>query len=151
MIQATADQATPSITPLGAVPFYRDGDGHMANTRVGISTFTIEHGINTENPPNPNKTDGADAAELIDGTRSITVTTQRYLKATLDTLALADAQAQNAFFAQYGGLTAMSLVQIVVPDFRFNYRAPDMGGGIVMEAGNLMIDAFDRAVCINFV
>lgn len=149
MIAATADEATPAVSPLGAVPFYKDGKGWMANTKVGIANFTIDNGISTENPPNPNKADGSDAAELVGGVAGIDITTQKYLKATLDPLALADAQAQHAFFAQWGS-TAGNMVQVVVPDFRFDYRNPDMGGALVMESGRLMIDAFDRSVCLTF-
>lgn len=150
MISATADQATPSVASLGAVPLYKDGDGHVAYKKVGLQTFTLDLGIQTENPPNPNKTDGSDAAELVGSTAGVDVTMQKYLKATLDTLTLADAQANHAFFAQWGNGTAWGTVQIVVPDFRFDYRNPEMGGAIVMESGRLLIDALDRGVCINF-
>lgn len=140
---------TPAVTPLGAIPVYKDGDGWIANTRVGIQTFTVDLGIETENPPNPNKADGNDAPEMVGSAARISMTRQKYLPSTIDTLALADAQGNHAFFAQWGN-AAGALVQIVVPDFRFNYQSPDLGGNLVMESGDLMIDAFARGVCINF-
>lgn len=149
MISANAAQTTPSVPSAGAIPFYKDGDGWLANVRVGLQTFTLDFGLQTENPPNPNKADGSDIAELISTTTSLSMVRQKYLPSVIDTLALADAQANQAFFAQWGS-AAGAMVQIVVPDGRLDYQSPDMGGGIVMEGGNLLIDALDRAVCISF-
>lgn len=149
MISANAAQTTPSVPSAGAIPFYKDGDGWLANVRVGLQTFTLDFGLQTENPPNPNKADGSDIAELISTTTSLSMVRQKYLPSVIDTLALADAQANQAFFAQWGS-AAGAMVQIVVPDGRLDYQSPDMGGGIVMEGGNLLIDALDRGVCVNF-
>lgn len=149
MISANAAQTTPSVPSAGAIPFYKDGDGWLANVRVGLQTFTLDFGLQTEGPPNPNKADGSDIAELISTTTSLSMVRQKYLPSVIDTLALADAQANQAFFAQWGS-AAGAMVQIVVPDGRLDYQSPDMGGGIVMEGGNLLIDALDRAVCVNF-
>lgn len=148
-IYAYSENSTPAVPALGATPFFKNGDLHVANVRVGGSTFSLNMGLQTESPPNPNKVDGVDAPELSGGTASITMTRQKYRKSTLDTLTLADAQAYHPFFAQWGD-TAWNIVQIVVPDFRFDYQNPDLGGGIIMENGNLMIDAISRSVCINF-
>lgn len=149
MISANAAQATPSVPSLGAVPFYKDGDGWLANVRVGIQTFTLDFGIQTENPPNPNKADGTDLSEITSITTSLSMTRQKYLPSTIDTLALADAQANQAFFAQWGNGLG-NVVQITIPDGRLDYQTPDLGGGLVMEGGNLLIDALDRGVCITF-
>lgn len=150
VISATADEATPAVTPLGAIPVFKDGDCHIAYSRVGSQTLTLDMGLQTENPPNPNKVDGVDMAELVGGVAKISMTRQKYLKATLDTLALADAQANHAFFAQWGNGSAWGMVQLVVPDFRFDYQNPDNGGTFIMESGDLLIDALSRGVSINF-
>lgn len=149
VISTDADEATPAIPPRGTIPVFKDGDCFLAGARVGSQTFTLDFGLQTENPPNPNKTDGNDAAELVGGTATVQMTRQKYLKATLDTLALADAQGDHAFFAQWGS-SAWNMVQITVPDFRFDYQNPDMGGNLIMESGRLVIDALSRGVCITF-
>ena len=148
-ISANSADATPSVTPLGAIPLFKDGDCWLAGKRIGSQTFTIDLGLQVENPPNPNKTDGVDAAELVGGTATLTMTRQKYLPSYLDTLALADAQAQHAFFAQWGA-SAGNVVQIVVPDARLNFPNPDLGGAIVLENGDLLIDAYDRGIGIVF-
>lgn len=148
-LSANSAQATPSVTSGGVIPVYKDGDGWLAQTKVGLRTFTLDLGIQTENPPNPNKSDGVDAAEIVGGTATVQMTRQKYLPSVLDTLALADAQSNQSFFAQWGN-AAGALVQIVVPDGRLDYQSPDLGGGLVMENGNLLIDVLNRGISINF-
>lgn len=148
-ISANAAQATPAVSFGGVIPVYKDGDGWLAGVRVGYRQFTLDMGLQTANPPNPNKFDGVDAADLIGGTAQVQMVRQKYLPSVIDPLALADAQSNQAFFAQWGN-AAGSLVQIVVPDGRLDYQSPDLGGELIMENGNLMIDALSRSVAINF-
>lgn len=148
-IQDTADEATPAIPALGAVPKFRNGDLWIAGKAVGGSSLVIDLGLRTAAPPNPNKPDGSDAEELVESKTTVTADLQKYRKAQFDTLALADAQAQHAIFAQYGygpGAT----VSVNVPDARFNYRSPNIGGDHVNETGDLFVDASDRNVSIVF-
>ncbi|MFC4255384.1 hypothetical protein GRI97_08095 [Altererythrobacter xixiisoli] len=149
VIAATDNEATPAVPSLGAVPLFKDGDQHLSRFPIGGQTFTIDFGIQTELPPNPNKADGNDLAEIVASTASVTMTRQHYRKNVFDTLALADAQLQHPFWAQYGR-AAGAMVGIVVPDARLNYGSPDLGGGLVMESGDLMVDAFDRGIGIYF-
>lgn len=148
-ILTTAAQVSPATPVLGAVPFFKDGKMWMAQRQVGASTFTLDLGITGEAPPNPNKVDGSDPSEMVGSVATLSMTRQRYDKSILDTLALADAQANHGFLAQWGS-TSGNMVQIVIPDFRFDYQNPDMGGAFVNEQGNLYIDALSKGVCINF-
>ena len=149
-IDANSADATPAVPAAGIIPLFKDGDCSVAYTKVGSQTFTLDLGIQTENPPNPNKVDGVDAAELVGGVAMVNMTRQKYLPATLDTLALADAQAYQPFFAQWGSGVAWGMVQIIVPDCRFDFQNPDLGGNLIMESGRLLIDALDKGVVINF-
>lgn len=142
-------EAAPSIPSFGAVPFFKNGKLWVAQKAVGAANFTLDCGITSESPPNPNKVDGSDAAVMVSSTQSISMTRQRYAKDVFDTLSMADAQANHAMLAQWG-TTSGGMVQIVVPDFRFDYQSPDLGGNFVNEQGDLYIDALDRGVCINF-
>lgn len=142
-------EATPSIPALGAVPFFKDGDCWLNKVAIGTQTFTLDMGLSTENPPNPNKVDGSDAAELTGGTARLSMTRQKYLPAVIDPLALADAQTYVPFWAQWGSGVG-SLVQIVVTDARVNYSNPDLGGALIMESGDLMIDPQSRCLALNF-
>lgn len=148
-IDSHAANATPTVPSLGAVPLYKDGKFWLNNVQLGVQTFTLDMGMQTENPPNPNKVDGVDAAELVGGMSSVSMTRQKYLPSVFDSLTLAEAQGNMGLFAQWGS-AAGQMVQIVVPDGRLDFQNPDTGGAILMESGNLMIDALSRGVCINF-
>lgn len=150
MISANSANSTPSVASLGAIPLYKDGEFWLANSQLGSQTFTVDLGLQTESPPNPNKTDGSDAAEVVGGVAKVSMTRQKYLPATIDTLALADAQSNQSFFAQWGNGTGGGMVQIFVPDGRLDYQTPDTGGNIIMESGDLLIDALTKSVCITF-
>lgn len=143
------DEATPSIPALGAIPLFKDGDMWLNKKSIGGATFTIDLGVQAENPPNPNQADGSDAAEIIASTARITQVRQRYLKAALDTEALANAQAYHSFWAQYGS-GAGAMVQVAAPQVRLAHPSPDLGGGLINESGDLLIDAIDRGICIVF-
>ncbi|WP_417615303.1 hypothetical protein [Parasphingorhabdus sp.] len=148
-IDATADEATPSIPALGPTPKWKDGDFSVANKYVGGSNLTVDLGLRVAFPPNPNKPDGSDAGQLVESKASLNMDRHAYLKADFDTLAMADAQAQHPVFAQWG-YTAGNMVQIVIPDARFNYQNVALGGEFVTENGDMFIDVFARNVCVNF-
>lgn len=148
-IDATSDEATPSIPAAGAVPLIKDADVILANKAVGTSTVTIELGLQADYPPNANQPDGTDAPEIAGGTATASLTMQKYLKADLDTLAMADAQAYHPFFMQWGA-SAWHTVQIIVPDARLNFPNPDLSGGTIMENAGLFIDVLDRNLGIVF-
>ena len=148
-IYANAAEATPTVAALGAVPFFKDGDAWLSLKALGVETFTIDLGIQTEFPPNPNKVDGVDAAEFVGAQAKLSMTRQKYLPAVIDTLALADAQALHSFFTQWGS-AAGAMVQLSVLDCRFNYQSPDTGGALLKEGGDFFIDPYDRVVSLTF-
>src|SRR5690606_12135594 len=114
-IYGTDDEATPSIPAIGNIPLLKDADVHLDNFRIGTSDVTFDLGLTSERPPNPNQIDGSDAPEITGGTASASITLQKYLKATLDTLGMADAQAYHPLWMQWG-IAAGNMVQISVPD-----------------------------------
>lgn len=148
-INGNSAEATPTVPSGGAVPFFKDGDCWLNKVAVGTSTITLDMGLGIEYPPNPNKTDGSDAAELVSGTAKLSMTRQKYLPTTIDPLALADAQGYIPFWAQWGS-AAGAMVQLVVTGARPNYSNPDLGGNLITESGDLMIDPGASIVNINF-
>lgn len=149
-LYVTAEEAAPAVPVGGTIPFYKDGDGILANKAIGMSTFSLDLGIQSESPPNPNKASGEDAAQLTSSTARLSITKQKYRKSVFDGIAFADAQAQHAFYAAWGYGAAGTVVQVIVPDARFNYPNSDTSGPFANESQDLMIDAFDRGVAIVF-
>lgn len=148
-IYATSDEATPSIPATGSPPLLKNGDVWFSKQRVGTSSINIDMGLQADYPPNANEPDGTDAPEISGGSATASIVMQQYLKATLDTLGLADAQAYHPFFAQWG-TAAWNTVQITIPDGRLNYPNIDLSGGVVMQNVDLFIDVIDRNLGIVF-
>ncbi|MGQ2942927.1 MAG: hypothetical protein ACT6Q7_02880 [Blastomonas fulva] len=148
-INSDADEATPVVPSLGPTPKWRDGKFFMSGVATPGSNLTLDSGLSVGYPPNPNKEEGNDAPQLIEATATLSFERHHRLKAIVDQLAQADAQAQHSVYAQWG-YTAGNIVQIVVPDARFNYASPNLGGGFITEAGDMFIDAIDKGFCINF-
>lgn len=148
-IEATADEATPNVPALGAVPLWKDGKFSVANKKVGGSNFSLDLGLRQAYPPNPNEADGSEGGQLIESQSTASMDIHAYRKADFDTLALADAQAYHAALCQWG-YSAGKAVQLVIPDFRFNYQTKNLGGDFITESGDLFIDVMDRNSVINF-
>lgn len=148
-IAATAEQAPPAVPSGGPVPLVRDGNMWFTGKAIGGSTVTVDLGLQADNPPNPNFASGDEPAELVSSTARVSMTRQKYAKGTLDTLALADAQAYHSFALWYGSGEG-SMVMITVPQARVDYASPDLGGNFVMETGDLIIDVLDRGIGIAF-
>jgi hypothetical protein len=148
-ISATADEATPAIAALGAIPKFRDGDFWVAQKAVGGASLDVDLGLQLAFAPNPNKPNGSDAGDLVQSTTTVSLNLQKYLKAAFDTLALADSFAQYAVWARWGNAIGTT-VSVIIPDARLNYRSPEIGNDFVMESGDMFVDAFDRNCSIVF-
>jgi hypothetical protein len=148
-ISAYADEATPAVPALGPVPLWKDGKFWVAGKAVGGSSVVVDLGLRVAFPPNPNYTEGSEAGVLVESRTTINMDRQAYLKAQFDTLAMAEGQLQYGVFAQWG-YTSGRMVQVVVPDARFNYQSPNMGQDFINETGDMWVDVFPRNFCINF-
>jgi len=148
-IYAYADEAAPTVPALGPVPLFKDGKFWVAGKAVGGSSMAVDFGLRVAYPPNPNYTDGSEPGELVESKTTVNMDRKAYLKAQFDTLAMADGQAYYGVFAQWG-YTGGRMVQIVVPDARFNYQSPQVGQDFITEQGDMWVDALSRNVCLNF-
>lgn len=142
---AWADEAAPAIGALGAIPVFKDGDFWISNKALGGSSFSVDLGIQVGYAPNPNKQNGNDAAQLISTKRTAQLTLNHNTKATVDFMALADAQAQNGLWAQYG-YTAGNMVMFNIPNGRLMIPNADNGGEFVTQTIDMVIDDADKAI-----
>jgi hypothetical protein len=148
-LYSDADEAAPTLTPLGAIPTFKDGDFWVAGKPLGGSSFSVDMGLRVGYPPNPNKVSGNDAPQITQTTRTVSLTLNQQLKATIDLIALADAQSYHAVWAQYG-YVAGAIVSFLVTDARFNYQSPDPGGDFVTTTGEMLIDGSDKVINLVF-
>lgn len=148
-IHATSDAATPAIPAVGSPPLFKDADAWFTKQKVGFQDISVDFGLQSENPPNPNQPDGTDAPEIAGGTATANMNFQKYRKAVLDTLSLADAQQYHPLFAQWGN-GAWNTVQLGIRHGRLNFPNIDLSGGVAMEQAGLFVDVFDRNMAIIF-
>jgi hypothetical protein len=148
-ISATSDDPAPSIPAAGATSLIKDGDAWLAQTMVALTSATTNFNLTSERPPDPNQVDGVQAPLLTGGSATEALVMQSYLKASLDTLALADAQTYVPFWEQWGN-AAGKIVAINIPDARLGYPNLDLSGQVANESIDLLIDVFDRNLNIVF-
>jgi hypothetical protein len=147
-VQLWADEDAPVITPLGNPPPLRDGDFAIAGLKLGGSSATIDMGIRAAYPDNPNFADGYEAGVIVETQRSATFQLNHNLKAVVDFHAIAQAQSNQGFWAQWG-LGSGASVMINVPNGRLKFPSPGDGTEFLDQAIEMLID--DAVKAINVV
>lgn len=148
-VNAVVDDTAPSIPALGAPAFYRDGDFWLSQKALGISQVTLNLSPRVGYPPNPNKTNGNDPAQMVETVRSGSVTLNQVRLTTIDLDAIANAQSYQSFWGQYGLVTGNS-VAFVVPKCRLAYPNDAGDGDFVQNTLDVFIDDADKGLAIIF-
>lgn len=148
-LYAFADEDSPTVNALGAIPTFKDGDFWIGSKALGGSSFSLDMGIQVGYAPNPNRSSGNDPAQMTETRRTASITLNHVTKAANDLIALADAQSLVGLWAQYG-YTAGNMVCFNVPNGRLSYPNPDNSGAFVTQAVDLLIDDAEKAVNLVF-
>jgi hypothetical protein len=147
-VQNVVDELSP-VPPAGlAIPPFRDGKLHVANTRLGGSSVSIDFGAQVAYPPNPNNKSGNDPAQLTETTRTVDLNLTQVALSVFDDVALSDAQAQHSLFALWG-LGSGNAFGVSVTDMRLAPRSPDDGNAYVKQTGQAWIDGADKTIAIT--
>lgn len=146
---ADYDEAAPTLAAPGAIPLFRDGDFWLGNKSLGGSSFSIDVGPTVGFPPNANKTNGNDAGQITRTRRSGSVEITQVAKTVFDPMALADAQAKHAIWAQYG-LTVGNMVSAIVTDARLSYPQDTTTGEFIGNSIDVFIDGANKDVSVIF-
>jgi hypothetical protein len=146
-LQATATEAAPVVAPGLGIPAFKDGKLFVNNVSLGGSSLTIDLNAQVAYPPNPNKVNGNDAAQLAETKRTANLTLNQVAPSVIDWIALADAQASLAIMAVYGSASG-NMFGVIVTDCRPNYRSPDNGGQFVTNSGDLFIDGASKDISL---
>lgn len=147
--QAFEDEVPPTVTALGAIPPYRNGDFWLANKALGMSSFSCDLGIQAAYPPNPNFASGYEGGQIVETRRSAQVTLNHNLKSTIDFWDKFDQQTNVPLWAQWG-YGAGSSIMFNIPRARIVPPDPDNSGQLVTQQINMLIDDASRAVNLIF-
>ena len=144
-----ADEAAPVVSNAIATPPFRDGQQDIANVQLGGSSVTIDLGIRSGYPPNPNQGAGNDPGIVVETRRTVAYTLNKVRRSVIDFNALADAQAQHA--SQFlWGLASGNYVGVMIDTQRFDYPSTNESGDFIQTQGSAWIDEADKALAITF-
>lgn len=148
-LYSEADEAAPVVSIATAIPPFRDGQQDIANVQLGGSSVTIDLGIRSGYPPNPNQLDGSDPGVLVETKRTVAYELNKTQRSVVDFNALAAAQSTHP--SQFlWGLAAGNYMGIMIDAQRFNYRASQEGQDFITTTGDAFLDGVDKAISITF-
>lgn len=145
-----ADEACPTVSTSIAIPPFKNGQQDIANVQLGGSSITIDLGIQSAYPPNPNQLDGSDPGLVVSTKRTVSMELNKVRRAVVDFNALADAQSSHP--AQFlWGLASGNYMGILVDAMRFDYRTTSEGSDFVTTSGSAWVDGVDKSLALTFI
>lgn len=142
-------EAAPTVTPTLAIPPFKGGKLHIAGVPMGGSSISLDLGLRVGFPPNPNKVNGSDPAQLVETRRTLSFDLNQVAKSYLDFLALAQAQANHPVQALYG-LGSGNFIGFVATDARFNFPTVQAGGEFFTTTGEAYVDSAEKSIGLVF-
>lgn len=143
-----AEQA-PVVPPSAAVPPFKGGKLHVAGKSMGGSSISLDLGLRSAFPPNPNMTSGSEPPVLVETRRTLQLDLNKAAKAYLDLEALAAAQARHPIQALYGFGTG-NYIGFVATDARFNFPETNAGGEFFTTSGEAYVDGAEKTIGLVF-
>lgn len=149
-LYSEADEATPVVPISTPIPPFRDGQQDIALQQLGGSSITIDLGLRSAYPPNPNQLDGSDPGVMVESKRTVSLSLNKVQRSVIDFNTLA--QAQNAHPLQaIWGLSTGNYMGLMVDNMRFNYRSSNEGQDFITTDGDAWIDGVDKAIALTFI
>jgi hypothetical protein len=149
-LYSQADEATPTVSISTPIPPFRDGQQDVALTQLGGSTMTIDLGLRSAYPPNPNQLDGSDPGVMVESKRTVSLSLNKVQRSVIDFDVLAQAQAAHPIQAIWG-LGTGNYMGLMVDGVRFNYRSSNEGQDFITTDGDAWIDGVDKAIALTFI
>lgn len=149
-LYSEADEACPTVPITIPIPSFRDGQHDVALKQIGGSSVTIDLGLRSAYPPNPNQTDGSDPGVLVETKRTVSYELNKTQRSVVDFNALATAQSNHPFQALWG-LGTGNYMGVLIDNQRFNYRQSNEGPDFITTTGDAWIDGVDKAIALTFI
>lgn len=149
-LYSEADEATPTVSIAIPIPAFRDGQHDLALKQIGGSSVTIDLGVRSAYPPNPNQLDGSDPGVLVETRRTVSYELNKVQRSVVDFNALALAQTNHPFQALWG-LSTGNYMGVMIDNQRFNYRTSAEGQDFITTSGEAYVDGVDKAISLTFI
>lgn len=144
-----ADEAAPVVTTSLAIPPFRGGKLHVDGLAMGGSTVSIDLGVRAGFPPNPNKASGSDAAQLVERSRTVSLTLNQVAKSVKDFIAHAQGQDSHYLQGLYG-LASGNYCGFMVNGMRFNFPTDTDINEFMGQTIEGYVDDADKTVALVF-
>lgn len=145
-----AAEASPTVSNSIAIPPFFNGQQDIANVQLGGSSVTIDLGISSGYPPNPNQSAGSDPGLVVSTKRTVSYNLNVVRQSVIDFNALAAAQASHP--SQFiWGLASGNYMGVMIDGQRFDYRTNSEGADFLQDSGSAWIDGVDRAIALTFI
>jgi hypothetical protein len=149
-LYSEADEATPVVPISTPIPPFRDGQQDIALQQLGGSSITLDLGLRSAYPPNPNQLDGSDPGVMVESKRTVSLSLNKVQRSVIDFNTLAQAQAAHPLQAIWG-LSTGNYMGLMVDNMRFNYRSSNEGQDFITTDGDAWIDGVDKAISLAFI
>lgn len=147
---AESDNAAPVVAPTIAIPPFKGGKLHVGGIAMGGASLSLDFGLRTGFPPNPNKASGSDAAQLVETRRTLTLNLNQTALSYNDIRALAVAQGVHPIQLLYG-LAPGNYIGFVATAARFMDPSPQAGGDFYTQQIQAFVDGADKTIGLCFV
>lgn len=144
-----ANEAAPVVTPSIALPPFRGGQQDIANVQLGGSSVTLDLGLRSAFPPNPNQADGSNPGMTVESQRTVSYELNKVARTVIDFNALANAQTPYPSQFLYG-LGTGNYFGMMIDAQRFDFRASQEGSDFITTSGSAYIDGVDKAIALTF-
>lgn len=149
-LTSEAAEACPTVSTSIAIPPFLNGQQDIANVQLGGSSVTIDLGIQSAYPPNPNQLDGSDPGLVVATKRTVALELNKVRASVVDFNALALAQSSHPMQFLWG-LASANYIGVMIDAARFDYRSTAEGSDFITTSGSAWIDGVDKAISIVFV
>lgn len=148
-LDSEADEAPPVVSISTAIPPFLNGQQDIANVQLGGSSVTIDLGLRSGFPPNPNQTAGSDPGLIVETKRTVSYTLNKVRRSVVDWNALAEAQGSHP--SQFiWGLASGNYMGVMIDAQRFDYPSTQEGSDFITTQGSAWIDGVDKAIALTF-
>lgn len=144
-------EAAPVVSTSIAIPPFLNGQQDIAQVQLGGSSISIDLGIGSGYPPNPNQISGSDPGLVTARKKTVSMNLNAVRQSVIDFNALALAQTSFPLQALWGLNPAGNYMGLMVDSMRFDYRTPAEGQDFLTTSGNAWIDGVDRAIALTFL
>lgn len=137
----------PAVAVTAAPPVFRAGDAYFSGLPVDGSAFTVNMGLETSFPSDPNGVNGNGPGCATQTRRVVNMVLNETLTNERDLTEIARVQQNHSLYLRWGERSGR-ITMITVPEGRLSHSSPDGGQSFLTRSPDLIIDKTQDAIVI---